>query len=48
MLLTAEEYEKLTGAQKNVADLLAMPEAGAIEFEPPRLRGHLHKVTDLS
>lgn len=48
VLLTAEEYEKLTGAQKNVADLLAMPEAGAIEFEPPRLRGHLHKVTDLS
>ena len=48
VLLTAEEYEKLTGSQKNVADLLEMPEAAAIEFEPPRLRGKLHKPADLS
>ena len=48
VLLTAEEYERLAGGQKNVAELLAMPEAAAIEFEPPRLRGDLHKPADLS
>lgn len=48
VLITAEEYEKLTAGQSNVADLLAMPEAAAIKFEPPRLRGHLHKPADLS
>lgn len=48
VLLTVEEYETITGAQKSVADLLAMPEAAAIEFEPPRLLGDLHKPIDLS
>jgi prevent-host-death family protein len=48
VLLTTEEYERITGAQKSIADLLAMPEAAAIEFEPPRLRGDLHKEVDLS
>jgi len=32
-----EEYERLTGGQKSVADLLAMPSAAEVEFEPPRL-----------
>ena len=48
VLLTAEEYERITGAQKSVADLLAMPEAAAIEFEPLRLSGDLHEGVDLS
>jgi len=48
VLLTAEEYQKITGRQKNIADLLAMPEAAEIEFEPPRLTGNLHKLTDFS
>ena len=48
VLLTAEEYERITGAQKSIADLLAMPETAAIEFEPPRLRGNLHEPVDLS
>lgn len=48
VLITAEEYEKLTAGQSDVVDLLAMPEAAAIEFEPPRLRGNLHKPADLS
>jgi len=48
VLLTVEEYEKITGGQKNIADSLAMPEAAEIEFEPPRLTGDLHEQPDLS
>jgi len=48
VLLTTEEYQRITGGQKNIADLLAMPEAGDIEFEPPRLSGDLHHPPDLS
>lgn len=48
VLLTMEEYEKITRGQKSIADLLAMPHAAEIEFEPPRLRGNLHRSTDLT
>jgi prevent-host-death family protein len=48
VLLTADEYDRITGSQKSIADLLAMPEAAEIEFEPPRLIRHLHRPTDLS
>jgi prevent-host-death family protein len=48
VLLTAEEYERLTHGEENAADLLAMPEAAEIQFEPPRLTGRLHKRADLS
>ena len=48
VLLTAEEYERIVGGQKNIADLLAIPRAAEIKFDPPRLRGDLHKPPDLS
>jgi len=48
VLLTVEEYDRIAGTQKSVADLLAMSEAAEIEFEPPRLRANLHKPADLS
>lgn len=48
VLLTAEDYERITGAERSIADLLAMPEAAAIDFVPPRLRGRLHKSAHLS
>lgn len=48
VLLTAEEYARITSGQKSIADLLAMPEAAGIEFEVPRLSGDLHRKTDLS
>ena len=48
VLLTAEEYERITSGQKSIADLLSMPEAAEVEFEPPRLIGDLHEKTDLS
>lgn len=48
VLLTVEEYQRITAGQKNVADLLAMPTAAEIEFEPPRVGGILHKPADLT
>ena len=48
VLLTVEEYQRITAGQKNIADLLAMPEAAEIEFEPPRIGGILHKAVDLT
>jgi prevent-host-death family protein len=37
VLLSIEEYRKLTHEGKSLADLLAMPGADLVEFEPPRL-----------
>jgi prevent-host-death family protein len=48
VLITAEEYQRITGGQKSLADLLAMPEAAEIEFDPPRLIGNLHEQADLT
>jgi len=48
VLLTVEEYQRITGGQKSVAELLAMPAAAAIEFEPPRLQGNLNHSPDLT
>ena len=47
VLLTVEEYQRITAGQKNVSDLLAMPAAAEIEFEPPRVWGNLHEAADL-
>jgi len=48
VLLTVADYQRITGGQKSIAQLLAMPEAARIEFEPPRLKGHWHEPLDLS
>ncbi len=48
VLLTIEEYRRITATQASIADLLAMPEAADIEFEPPRLGGGLCRPADLS
>ena len=39
VLLTIEECRQLTGSHASIIDMLAMPAAAGIEFEPPRLRG---------
>jgi prevent-host-death family protein len=39
VLMSIEEYQKIVGAQVNIVELLAMPDAGNIEFEPPRAKG---------
>ncbi len=36
VLLSIEEYRKLTGGSETIADLLAMPKADEIAFDPPR------------
>ena len=33
VLLTFDDYKKLTGERTNIADLLAMPDAAAVDFE---------------
>lgn len=47
VFLTIDQYLSLTGKQGNIADLLAIPEAGEIEFEAPRLK-NLYKPADFS
>jgi prevent-host-death family protein len=37
VLMTFEDYQKLTQQKRNIADALAMPELADIEFEPPRV-----------
>jgi hypothetical protein len=46
-IATIEEYRKITNQQENILDLLAMPDAAEVEFEPPRLSGNLHRPADL-
>lgn len=48
VLLTITEYQRITGKQVSMVDLLAMPAAGEIEFEPPRLSGELYRPADFS
>lgn len=47
VLLSFQEYQRLTGNLPSIADLLAMPGAEAIELEVPALRG-LPKSASLS
>jgi prevent-host-death family protein len=46
VLLTVEEYQRITGKRESIADALAMLEAGEIEFEAPRLKGNLYRPAD--
>jgi len=48
VLLTIEEYHKLTDNHTNITDMLAMPGAENIEFEPPRLSDNVYRPADLS
>ena len=48
VLLTIEEYQKITHKQESILDLLAMPDAADIDFDPPRLSKKLYRPVDLS
>lgn len=48
VLLSAEEYQKITDKKESIVDLLAMSKSEDIEFEPPKLNTRLHKPVDLS
>ncbi len=47
VLLTIEEYRKLSGGPSGIIDMLAMPGAEDVEFEPARA-GNLYRPADLS
>ncbi|MFZ5483843.1 MAG: type II toxin-antitoxin system Phd/YefM family antitoxin [Pseudomonadota bacterium] len=47
VLMTIEDFQKLTGTQANIVDLLAMPDAGRVDFEPVRAN-KLYRPADLS
>lgn len=47
VLLTIEEYRKLTGTGRSMVDMLAMPGGEDIEFDPPRM-SFSAKIPDLS
>lgn len=38
VLLSIEEYQRLTGGNRKIADALAMPGLTEIEFHPPRAK----------
>jgi len=48
VLLTIEEYQKITDKKESIVDLLAMPDAADIDFEPPRMDKELYRPADLS
>jgi PHD/YefM family antitoxin component YafN of YafNO toxin-antitoxin module len=48
VLLSVEEYQKITNKQESIVDLLAMPDAADVEFEAPKLSNCLTKPVDLS
>ncbi len=37
VLMTFEDYQRLTKQRRNIVDALAMPGVADIEFEPPRV-----------
>lgn len=37
VLLSFEDYQRLTRQQRNIVDALAMPDATNVEFDPPRV-----------
>lgn len=48
VLLSIEEYQRITNKRKSIIDLIAMPDADLVEFDPPRLGGEIFKPVDLS
>jgi len=47
VLLSIEDYQRITGGHRKIADALAMPDLADIEFDPPRVNIGL-RPADLS
>ena len=47
VLLTIEEYRKIADKREDIVNLLAMPDAAEVDFEPPRLGGDLRRPANL-
>lgn len=48
VLLSIEEYLRITGQTLSIVDMLSMPEGDEIDFDPPKLKGTIFKVVELS
>ncbi|MDD5126459.1 type II toxin-antitoxin system Phd/YefM family antitoxin [Methylovulum sp.] len=48
VLMTIEDYQKITDKQESIVELLAMPDTTDIDFEPPCLNKGLYRPADLS
>jgi prevent-host-death family protein len=48
VLLSIEDYQKLTGNTESIVELLAMPEVADIDFEAAKLNTPLYNPADLS
>jgi prevent-host-death family protein len=46
VLLTIEEYQKISGKRESIAEMLYMPGVAEIEFEPPRMRGQIFRPAE--
>lgn len=42
VLMTFEEFRRMTGMQPNISELLSMPAEDAIEFEPQKIATTAH------
>ena len=48
VLLTIDEYQRITNEKKSIIELLTMPGLADIDFEAPRLDEKLARTADLS
>ena len=48
VLLSIEAYQKISDTEKSIVELLAMPDATAIDFDPPPLDKGIYRPADLS
>ena len=48
VLLSIETYQKISDKQKGIVELLAMPDAGSVEFDPPRADKKLYHPSAFS
>lgn len=46
VLLTIDDYQKLTKTKENIVDLLAMPDAADIDFEPVKRNKKMYRPED--
>lgn len=48
VLLSIDEYQKITSQKASIVELLAMPDGADVDFEAPRLSNELFRPADLS
>ena len=46
VLLAIKDYQQLTKTKESIVELLAMPDAASIDFEPPKLNKTIYRPED--